>query len=151
VVPCPSVEFSGRLYLPTTMRDQAPTQPNEALLRFSTQPHRFYAGIDRHARTLPRCVLDQAGTIVTDKHLPGPFDSLLEALAPFRDDLVVGVECRFGWYGLADRCAEHALPFVLGHARSRKLLHGAKAKNDKSDANKIARLLRGGNLPLASV
>jgi transposase len=30
-----------------------------------------------------------------------------------------------------------------------KLIHGAKAKNDRIDANKIAHLLKGGNFPLA--
>jgi transposase len=55
----------------------------------------------------------------------------------------------FGWYWLADRCAEHQIPFVVGHALYMKLIHGAKAKNDKIDANKIARLLKGGNFPLS--
>jgi transposase len=32
-----------------------------------------------------------------------------------------------------------------------KAIHGGKAKNDRIDANKIARLLRGGNFPLAYV
>jgi hypothetical protein len=85
-------------------------------MRFYNQPHRFYAGIDLHARTLQLCVLDQAGSVVCDKKLPCHFDRVLEALAPFRDDLVVGVECMFGWYWLADRCSEHHIPFVLGHA-----------------------------------
>jgi hypothetical protein len=42
------------------------------------------------------------------------------------------------------------MPFVLGHALSLKAIHGGKAKNDKSDAHKIAVLLRGGMLPQAS-
>ena len=57
----------------------------------------------------------------------------------------------FGWYWLADRCAEQHIPFVLGHALYMKLIHGAKAKNDKIDAGKIARLLKGGNFPMAYV
>ena len=81
-------------------------------MRFYHQQHRFYAGIDLHARTLHLCVLDQAGSVVADRKLPCHFDSLLEAIAPFRDDLVIGVERMFGWYWLADRCAEHHLPFV---------------------------------------
>jgi hypothetical protein len=32
-----------------------------------------------------------------------------------------------------------------------KLIHSAKAKNDRIDANKIARLLQGGNFPMAYV
>src|SRR5207302_8515832 len=52
---------------------------------------------------------------------------------------------------LADLCHEEQIPFVLGHALYRKAIHGGKAKNDKIDAEKIARLLRGGNLPIAYV
>jgi transposase len=98
---------------------------------------------------MPVCVLDQAGTVVRDRNLPCHFETLLQAIAPFRDGIVLGVECMCGWYWLADRCAEHRIPFVVGHALYMKLIHGAKAKNDRIDAGKIARLLRGGNVPLA--
>lgn len=43
------------------------------------------------------------------------------------------------------------MPCVLGHAFSRKALHGGKAKNDTMDSQKIAGLLRGGMLPQAYV
>jgi len=29
---------------------------------------------------------------------------------------VIGVECIFTWYWIADLCSQHALSFVLGHA-----------------------------------
>src|SRR5207244_3400405 len=60
-------------------------------------------------------------------------------------------ECLFPWYWLADLCAAHGLPCVLGHALSMKAMHGGKAKNDQIDAHTIAVLLRGGMLPQASV
>src|SRR5262249_13183325 len=91
-------------------------------------PHRFYAGIDGHARAMPVCVLDAAGTVVLDRHLPGHFATLLQAIAPFRDGLVIGVEGMFGGYWLADRCAEHDVPFVVGHALYMKLIHGARPR-----------------------
>ncbi len=118
-------------------------------MRFYTQQHRFYAGIDLHARTMHVCVLDHDGTVVFDRNLPARPDALLRALAPFRDGLVVGVECMFAWYWLADLCRKEAIPFALGHALYMKAIHGGKAKNDRIDAGKIARLLRGGTFPLA--
>ena len=39
-------------------------------MRFYTTPHRFYCGIDLHARTMHVCVLDAAGTVVCDRNLP---------------------------------------------------------------------------------
>src|SRR5947208_2758513 len=120
-------------------------------MRFYLQPHRFYAGIDLHARTLHLCVLAHDGDVVFDRNLSARPDVLLHALAPFRDGLVVGVECMFAWYWVADLCAQESIRFVLGHALYMKAIHGGKAKNDKIDAGKIARLLRGGTFPLAYV
>ena len=57
----------------------------------------------------------------------------------------------FAWYWLADLCQDQSIPFVLGHALYMKAIHGGKTKNDKIDADKIAALLRGGNLPQAYV
>jgi transposase len=54
-----------------------------------------------------------------------------------------------GWYWLSDLCQKEKLSFLIGHALYMKAIHGGKAKNDRIDANKIARLLRGGNFPLA--
>ncbi len=120
-------------------------------MRFYTKQHRFYCGIDLHARTMHLCVLDHTGTVVLDKNIAARPETFLKAIAPFREDVVVGVECMYAWYWLADLCHEHKIPFVLGHALYMKLIYGAKAKNDKIDAAKIARLLRGGNFPLAYV
>ena len=53
----------------------------------------------------------------------------------------------FAWYWLADLCAEHGIPFVLGHALYMKAIHQGKSKNDRLDAAKIAGLLYGGLLP----
>jgi transposase len=120
-------------------------------MRFYTSQHRFYAGVDLHARSLHLCVLDHTGQVVFDKNLPARPDALLRALAPFRDELIVGCECMFAWYWVADLCQSENIAFALGHALYMKAIHGGKAKNDRIDANKIARLLKGGNFPIAYV
>ena len=94
-------------------------------------------------------ILDHDGQVVYDQNLACRPETFLRAIAPFRDGLVVGVECMFAWYWLADLCQEQQIAFVLGHALYMKAIHGGKAKNDKIDAGKIARLLRGGTFPLA--
>ena len=93
----------------------------------------------------------QAGNIVLQKQLPAEKQLLLDVLAPYRPDVVVAVECLFAWYWVADLCREEKIPFVLGHALYMKAIHGGKAKNDDIDAEKIARLLKGGNIPVAYV
>jgi transposase len=120
-------------------------------MRFYTQPHHFYCGIDLHARTMYVCILNRDGEIVGHRNMKASPDALLKVIAPYREDVVVAVECIFTWYWLADLCAQEGIPFVLGHALYMKAIHGGKAKNDKIDAHKIAVLLRGGMLPQAYV
>jgi transposase len=120
-------------------------------MRFYTTQHPFYCGIDLHARTMYLCILDQAGETRLHRNMTATPEALLKAIAPYRDQIVLAAECMFTWYWLADLCAEHGIPFVLGHALYMKAIHGGKAKNDKIDAHKIAVLLRGGMLPQASV
>jgi hypothetical protein len=45
------------------MRAQAPAQTKETMMRFYNYVHRFYCGVDLHARTLAVCILDQAGAV----------------------------------------------------------------------------------------
>jgi transposase len=120
-------------------------------MRFYKQPHAFYAGIDLHARSMFTHILDSAGATVFERDLPATPDAFRNAIAPFRAGLVVGVECMFAWYWLADLCEDEAIPFTLGHALYMKAIHGGKAKNDRIDAAKIAGLLRGGMFPMAYV
>jgi transposase len=120
-------------------------------MRFFTPPPdaRFYAGIDLHARSLFLCVLDRGGQERFARNLaaaPAPF---LKAVQPFRAGLVVGCECMHCWYRLADACREQGVPFALGHAWGMRAVHGSKTKCDRHDAQAVARLLRGGNFPLA--
>jgi transposase len=120
-------------------------------MRFYTKQHPFYCGIDLHARTMYVCILSQDGEVVLHRNMQAHPDALLKAIAPYRNDIVVAVECIFTWYWLADLCTREHIPFVLGHALYMKAIHGGKAKNDRIDSQKIAVLLRGGMLPQAYV
>ena len=121
-------------------------------MRFYAGHHRYYCGIDLHARTMYLCILDHdSGTILLHWNLRCEPEAFLRAIKPYRDDLVIGVECIFCWYWLADLCIRENIPFVLGHALYMTAIHGGKAKNDRIDAHKIAVLLRGGALPMAYV
>jgi hypothetical protein len=133
----------------------APANQEAFTLRTFTPPAgtRFYAGVDLHARSMFTHVLDHAGRTVFEKDLLASPDTFLDAVQPFRPGLVVGCECMFAWYWLADLCEDHSIPFVLGHALYMKMIHGGKAKNDKIDAAKHMRGqveivgLSGGRIP----
>jgi transposase len=118
-------------------------------MRFYNRPHTHYCGIDLHVKTMYVCILDGAGQVLVHRNVPSTPEAFLEIVAPYRDGLVVAVECMFTWYWVADACAAEGITFVLGHALAMKAIHGGKAKNDRIDSYKIAVLLRGGMLPQA--
>jgi transposase len=97
------------------------------------------------------CILNQEGEVLLHRNLRCDPVEFLRAIAPYREDLVVAVECIFTWYWIADLCGEEGIAFVLGHALYMRVIHGAKAKNDRIDSRKMAGLLRGGLMPQAYV
>ena len=119
-------------------------------MRFYTKQHKFYCGIDLHARTMYLCILNQDGEILRHRNMngAGPF---LQAIAPYREDLVVCVEWIFTWYWLADLCGHEGHSLCPG---TRPLHEGhpwGQGQERYIDAQKIAVLLRGGMLPQAYV
>jgi hypothetical protein len=120
-------------------------------MHFDTQQHKFYCGIDLHARKMYVCILDGQGEIREHRNMDTDREVFLRTIAPYREDIVVAVECMFAWYWIADLCQKEGIPFVLGHALYMKAIHGGKAKNDKIDSKKIAVLLRGGMIPMSYV
>ena len=118
-------------------------------MRFYKNQHQFYIGIDLHARTMYVCVINNTGETVFHKNMECSTDNLELVTNTFGSDIVIGVECIFTWYWIADFCEERGIDFVLGHAYYMKSIHGGKTKSDKIDSEKIATLLRGGLFPTA--
>ena len=120
-------------------------------MRFYNKQHKHCCGIDLHARSMYLCIIDSQGELLLHRNMQTTPKAFLKAVAPYREDLVVAVECIFTWYWLADLCESEGIAFVLGHALYMKAIHGGKAKNDRIDSEKIATLLRGGMIPVAYV
>jgi transposase len=97
------------------------------------------------------CIVNQAGKTLYHYNLPAGADSQFPVIKSYLPNIVIAVECIFTWYWIADFCAQHHIPFVLGHALYMKAIHGAKTKNDRIDSPKIALLLRAGMIPMAYV
>ncbi len=74
-------------------------------MRFYTKQHKHHCGIDLHARSMYLCIMDQNGKVLLHRNMRATPDAFLKAVAPYREDLVVAVECMFTWYWLADLCA----------------------------------------------
>ena len=62
-------------------------------MRFYTQQHGYYCGIDLHARAMYVCILGCAGNVVFHKNMAANPEE-----APFREDIAIAVECMFGTF-----------------------------------------------------
>lgn len=120
-------------------------------MRFYTEKHRYYCGIDLHTKTMYICIVDAEDAILFHENAPVNAEILLDIIEPYLPDIVICVECIFTWYWIADFCEERDIPFVLGHALYMKAIHGSKTKSDKIDSLKIAKLLHAGMLPMSYV
>lgn len=118
-------------------------------MNFYNHEHPYYCGIDLHTRILYLCIVDQKGNTILHQKISNNPDEFLAAIKPYIGNVIVGVECMHCWYWLSDLCEAHDIDFIVGHALYMKAIHGGKAKSDRIDSYKIAKLLRGGNFPLA--
>jgi ribonuclease PH len=73
-------------------------------MRPYTTTHAYYCGVDLHARSLFVNVIDDKGATRLEQDIPASPAAFLDAVKPFRDGLVVGCECMFAWYWIADLC-----------------------------------------------
>ena len=67
-------------------------------MRFYTNQHPVYCGIDLQARSMYVGLLSQAGEILLHRPMQAAPEPFLKAIAPYREGLVVAVECIFTWY-----------------------------------------------------
>jgi hypothetical protein len=64
-------------------------------MKFYTGQHKFSCGVDLHARTMFLCVLDGRGYPLLERKIKTEPQLFLKSIAPYREDLVVAVECMF--------------------------------------------------------
>ena len=73
---------------------------------FYTCQHKFYCGIYLHARKFYLCILDEKGEVLLHRNMNTDKETFLKVMEPFREVVVVVVECMFVWYWVADLCGE---------------------------------------------
>jgi transposase len=113
------------------------------LLKMETE---YCAGIDLHWDNMYVCILDADGEKLVHRKLRNDQNVFRRVIAPYAHSITVALESTGTWYWVCDLCADMDVRFALGHAQYMKWIHGAKAKHDRLDAKKIARIILGGNL-----
>lgn len=86
-------------------------------MRFYTSTHQYYCGIDLHTRVMYLCIIRDDGEIVLHRNMKANPESLLKAIEPYRADIVIGVECIFTWYWIADLLKGGTFPMAYVYPR----------------------------------
>jgi len=73
-------------------------------MRFYTNQHKYYCGIDLHTGKMYICILDEKGENREHRTMKTDRDAFLKAIVPNREDIVVAVECIFTWYWIGVDC-----------------------------------------------
>jgi hypothetical protein len=115
----------------------------------------LYAAIDLHSNNNYLVVIDERDQVVFRRKQANVLSVVLQALEPFRGQLIgIVVESTynpsgrtFGWYWLVDGLMEAGWRVHLANTAAIQQYEGIKLKNDWTDAQWLAHLLRLGILP----
>jgi transposase len=107
----------------------------------------YYIGMDIHKKTIAYCIKHQDGTMVRQGVVPAERKALRQWVSELPAPWIGAMEATIftGW--VYDFLKSHALALKVAHPEMLKAITAAKKKNDRSDAERIADLLRVGLLP----
>ena len=107
----------------------------------------LYVGLDVHLRQSTFCVLDDHGRKVRSQTVRGPWTDVVAQLEKLREPFSVCFEASAGYGVLHDRLRLIARRVEVAHAGHLRLIFRSKHKNDRVDAEKLAKLLFLGEVP----
>jgi transposase len=108
----------------------------------------LYGGIDLHSNNNVVALSDETDRVVYRKRLSNEVETVLDALAPHRDEITgLVVESTYNWYWLVDALMDAGYRVHLANTAAIVQYSGLKYADDDSDAAWLAKLLRLGLLP----
>jgi len=111
----------------------------------------WYVGLDVHFRQSTYCVLDEHGRKVKTETVKGPWDKVLLALARIKEPWAVCFEASTGYGVLWRRLQAMARRVVVAHPGDLRLIFRSKRKNDRIDAERLAKVLYLDEVPAVHV
>ena len=100
-----------------------------------------YVGLDAHWRQSTICVLDHRGRKLLSRTIKGPWSKVLEEVGKIRKPFAVCFEASTGYGYLFEHLRTIARHVVVAHPGQLRLIFRSKRKNDRVDAEKLAKLL----------
>src|SRR5689334_17063964 len=101
----------------------------------------LYVGLDVHSRQSSLCILNAAGGTVNQLQLKGPRAAVVDRLRELREPFSVCYEASCGYGHLYEALRPIAAHVAVAHPGKLRLIYGSKRKNDRVDAQKLAKLL----------
>lgn len=109
----------------------------------------LYVGLDVHSKLIVMCVLDEQGKVV-QRDSVRQVDQLMAVLRRLpRFAVCFEASCDYGW--IHDALRELAAQVVVAHPGRLRLIFRSKRKNDRLDAERLAKLLFLGEVPSVHV
>ena len=115
----------------------------------------YTVGLDVHSNTSSICVLDDGGCVVQERTLRGNPRRVIDHLTDLRRQsgqalkICFEASCNYGW--LHDQLSGVCERVAVAHPGQLRLIFRSKKKNDRVDAQKLAKLLHLNEVPLVYV
>lgn len=101
----------------------------------------WYVGLDVHAHRSTYCVLDENGRKLKKRTVRGSPAMVIAALSEIEEGFAVCFEASDSYGYVYDRLRKVAERVAVGHPGAMRLIFRSKRKNDRIDAEKLAKLL----------
>jgi transposase len=101
----------------------------------------LYVGLDVHSRQSSLCILNAHGGTVNQVQLRGPRSAVVDHLRRLDQPFSICYEASCGYGHLYERLRPLAHHVAVAHPAKLRLIYGSKRKNDRVDAQKLAKLL----------
>jgi transposase len=110
----------------------------------------FHVGLDIHTKRISICALDEKGQVVHRSQVR-TIQDLVRVLTGLPDRFEVCYEASCGYGHFHDLLRPLATPVVVAHPGQLRLIFRSKDKNDRKDAERLAKLLYLGETPTVHV
>jgi transposase len=101
----------------------------------------LYVGLDVHSKQSSLCILDSAGGTVNEIQVKGPRSGVVDRLRTLEQPFSICYEASCGYGQLYEQLRPLAHHVAVAHPGKLRLIYGSKRKNDRVDAQKLAKLL----------
>jgi transposase len=101
----------------------------------------LYVGLDVHSRQSSLCILNSSGGVVNRCEVKGPRSAVVGRLRQLNEPFSLCYEASCGYGHLYEQVRPLAAHVAVAHPAKLRLIFGSKRKNNRFDAEKLAKLL----------